>query len=661
MRREQSPVTFENSVIFKQLPKKFIGVAKPGDVTPSVKNVSYLSYAGSVDIIWTNLTLGADGQVLHVIGNSKVTLANNSNIKTNVGFNKTLRDGRIYTFFFIDNIWVESAEPNRDFLYIKDFGAKGIGTGHDDTPNFQAAVDQAIADEINIIMLDSDQGGYYVPGTVVINPSGSGSFFGLTLMGQGQRRSQIFTGNNATAITFSISVATGDYKNGGGHDAYNGTGPFVRFKGFNLQGPNGGNTATATSSVGIEDWKSGSSILEDIWISKYGQGYAGIAADIQSWRDNLITFCGIGAACYSRTDQIDIHAPYFGENDIGLLIESSHVRIWGGQFVAHTTADIVIQQPATTSIPPTSVVTTPGSEPDSRTEMGIRVIGTWFESFAGITTPRHIWLGRNGAAGRFSRDIYITACKFICAQTTVCVEIDAASDVTIENCDVPNGSVISGSFIKINAIGGLNQYVYDNNNRLPSGITREAGTLGFYQSSQKQVSGNIINQVKNGGTAAVWNTQGNGGIRWAHDGISLISIQRNNGTEAAPSFATSIRLNFKQVEPGVNVLTWGANIALQANAGGLHTLNATSNIAATISVPTSVPTSGQTARITIIMKNSSGGAIGTALAFAGGAGGFKLVGGAFTNPANGFSRGITFVYHQADNFWYEESRWSADA
>lgn len=102
--------------------------------------------------------------------------------------------------------------------------------------------------------------------------------------------------------------------------------------------------------------------------------------------------------------------------------------------------------------------------------------------------------------------------------------------------------------------------------------------------------------------------------------------------------------------------TFGASISIDASLGNRFDIVATSATAPTINVPTNA-LDGQ--KITFWFSNTSGGAMG-ATSFSGSAGGYKLVGGAFTNPANGFNRSITFQYDSLNSFWYELYRSSGD-
>lgn len=100
---------------------------------------------------------------------------------------------------------------------------------------------------------------------------------------------------------------------------------------------------------------------------------------------------------------------------------------------------------------------------------------------------------------------------------------------------------------------------------------------------------------------------------------------------------------------GVNTITLTGSITLDASVGNEVTINGTTNTAYTINVPTS-PITGQ--RLTITIKNTSGGALGVATWNAV----FKMV--AWTNPANATSRSIEFRYDGTN--WVERMRSAAD-
>src|SRR2546422_3026354 len=98
-------------------------------------------------------------------------------------------------------------------------------------------------------------------------------------------------------------------------------------------------------------------------------------------------------------------------------------------------------------------------------------------------------------------------------------------------------------------------------------------------------------------------------------------------------------------------LTSGATPAIDASTGTYFTLAILTNIAVTIGVPTNPPTAGQSQDIVIAIRNSSGGALGTAPTFNTGANGFKFA--AVTNPANGTQVEYRFRWDPVQSFWLE--------
>ena len=94
------------------------------------------------------------------------------------------------------------------------------------------------------------------------------------------------------------------------------------------------------------------------------------------------------------------------------------------------------------------------------------------------------------------------------------------------------------------------------------------------------------------------------------------------------------------------VLTYGATIATDASFGNWFSITATNGTAFTISNPAN-PVTGQQVMYTI--RNTSGGALG-ALTF----GTVFKIGASWTQPANGFSRTITFAYDGTN--WIEVGR-----
>jgi hypothetical protein len=114
-------------------------------------------------------------------------------------------------------------------------------------------------------------------------------------------------------------------------------------------------------------------------------------------------------------------------------------------------------------------------------------------------------------------------------------------------------------------------------------------------------------------------------------------------TYAVPAFTQSIAM--KRIAP-----TYGASVLINAFLANEFDIVVTNNTAFTITNPTN-PVAGQ--RITIQIKNTSGGAMGIITW-----GGVFLY-SAWTNPADGFSRAIDFVYNGTTS-WVEVSRTPAD-
>lgn len=96
-------------------------------------------------------------------------------------------------------------------------------------------------------------------------------------------------------------------------------------------------------------------------------------------------------------------------------------------------------------------------------------------------------------------------------------------------------------------------------------------------------------------------------------------------------------------------LTYSASITPDVDEGDVFTITATNTSAFTINAPTNPVTSK---RITFILRNNSGGVMGTITWNAA----FKV--GSFTNPANGNSRSVDFIYNGTS--WVEVSRTSVD-
>lgn len=98
------PTQFESTTRFLLLPSKNI-VPLTG-TTPSVLNNEYFMAADSSTI--TDFLYGQPPQTIKILGNGTMIVANNTNIKTNTGANKTLVADKVYTFTLFD-VWYEDS------------------------------------------------------------------------------------------------------------------------------------------------------------------------------------------------------------------------------------------------------------------------------------------------------------------------------------------------------------------------------------------------------------------------------------------------------------------------------------------------------------------------------------------------------------------------
>lgn len=105
----------------------------------------------------------------------------------------------------------------------------------------------------------------------------------------------------------------------------------------------------------------------------------------------------------------------------------------------------------------------------------------------------------------------------------------------------------------------------------------------------------------------------------------------------------------KPVEGSVRPV-YQATVAINASAASRHEIVATDNVAFSVAAPSGVVASGQ--RLTIKIKNTSGGALGTATWNSV----YKMV--AWTQPADGYSRSIDFLFDGTN--WVETNRSAAD-
>lgn len=100
-------VEFESEVRHKVLPVVFVDKLEPGNVTPSVQNVTVFRAGGTLVTI-TNFTQGQEGQQIRILGDGLTTIAHNANIKNAALANLLLVSGTIYSYILIGNVWYQN-------------------------------------------------------------------------------------------------------------------------------------------------------------------------------------------------------------------------------------------------------------------------------------------------------------------------------------------------------------------------------------------------------------------------------------------------------------------------------------------------------------------------------------------------------------------------
>jgi hypothetical protein len=100
----------------------------------------------------------------------------------------------------------------------------------------------------------------------------------------------------------------------------------------------------------------------------------------------------------------------------------------------------------------------------------------------------------------------------------------------------------------------------------------------------------------------------------------------------------------------ISTLTYSASMTPDCDLGNEFVITATNNTAFAINAPASSPGTGQ--RITVTIRNASGGALGAVTWNAV----FKM--SAWTQPANGFSRSIDFIYNGTN--WVQAGQTGVD-
>lgn len=147
---------------------------------------------------------------------------------------------------------------------------------------------------------------------------------------------------------------------------------------------------------------------------------------------------------------------------------------------------------------------------------------------------------------------------------------------------------------------------------------------------------------------AIWNA--GGGATFDAQAVRHFELNPSVGGLTAGIASTNMQtvLSAQLTQKRITV-TYSASMTPDAALGNVYEITATNATAHTINAPTN-PTDGQ--RVTVTIRNTSGGALGVATWNAV----FKMV--AWVQPATGFSRSIDFKYNGTN--WVEIGRTAAD-
>jgi hypothetical protein len=139
-------------------------------------------------------------------------------------------------------------------------------------------------------------------------------------------------------------------------------------------------------------------------------------------------------------------------------------------------------------------------------------------------------------------------------------------------------------------------------------------------------------------------------LKWS--GSAIVFNRANNtalfviNTGTVPTWSWQSAMDFFISRPA-----YSASIAINAALGNVFTITATNGTAFTVANPTNA-SDGRT--LTVTIRNTSGGALGVVTWDTQ----YKLA--AWTSPANGFSRSITFIFDNALTVWREQTRTTVD-
>jgi hypothetical protein len=349
----------------------------------------------------------------------------------------------------------------------------------------------------------------------------------IKFMGSGRRATKLTYSGSGRFITIGRNDL-GNYAGGASH---------ILFRDLTLEGPGIGSSATA-----ITDWESGSNWYERVEINQFGTGYFGQGADVVHFIDNYLLKCGKGIELTSRCSQTQFTNCYWAECAIGLQLENvSNTRLYGGQFVFNTTADIVVDAPAS----PT------GPNGSQNRNTSLEVFGTWFESASSPTLNRHVWLGRNGDSTRVNLGARFWGCWVETGNSLCFAEVDAMSRVLIDGIHPTGEFQATGGIVKSNLVAAV----------FPEITVRDPHL----------VSGTMLAYVGNGNANTHEFTRGNQAISSAGTGTSFtpnaeaaaiyVLTLNGAGTINAPTVPLRgriLRFVIQQDGAGAWALAWNA-------------------------------------------------------------------------------------------------------
>lgn len=349
-------------------------------------------------------------------------------------------------------------------------------------------------------------------------------------------------GNRSTKFTYSgtgdfITLGTNDGDHSGVPDAYDGTSSQCVIQDIWIEGPGSGTTARA-----IVDWDSGSNQFERLTISGWGTGYFGIGADVSHFTDVYWQSCGTGTHLASRSDQNQFDNCYWAQNTFGLRDEyAANTRIIGGQFVFSDSADIVCDAPAA-----------PTQGGDIRGDLGLVILGTWFESgtsYTGHDLDRHIWFGKDGTSSRLIKGLSIFG-AWVQASTSVhFIQIDGGNGVVVYG--VRQVGVLTQAAINLTAVSGVFPNVVLGSNNWSTNALYDGAGYGNTQSSLEGLRS--INAVSYGASLTV-----NGGTAGDMVQISALTGNITINAPSNPAKGKILIFVFTQDGTGGRTVTWDA-------------------------------------------------------------------------------------------------------